>query len=80
MDTLISIGTLAAFAWSLYALFFGHAGMPGMRHGFELTASASDAASNIYLEVAAGGPRSCSPAGTPRNARSVAGRLPRCAR
>lgn len=36
MDTLVSVGTLAAFAWSLWALFFGHAGMPGMRHGFAL--------------------------------------------
>ena len=30
MDTLISVGTLAAFAWSLYALFLGTAGTPGM--------------------------------------------------
>ena len=37
MDTLVSVGTLAAFGWSLWALFFGDAGMPGMRHGFELT-------------------------------------------
>ena len=37
MDTLISLGTLAAFGWSLYALFFGTAGMPGMTHPFELT-------------------------------------------
>ncbi|MEV0226329.1 heavy metal translocating P-type ATPase [Streptomyces sp. NPDC050704] len=54
MDTLISIGTLAAFGWSLWALFFGHAGMPGMRHGFEFTVSRTDGASSIYLEVAAG--------------------------
>jgi len=54
MDTLVSIGTLAAFAWSLYALFFGTAGMPGMRHGFSFTVAASDGAGNIYLEVAAG--------------------------
>jgi Cu+-exporting ATPase len=54
MDTLISIGTLAAFAWSLYALFFGTAGMPGMVHPFELTVSHSDGAGHIYLEVAAG--------------------------
>ncbi|MGH3706241.1 MAG: cation transporter, partial [Agromyces sp.] len=32
MDTLVSLGTLTAFAWSLWALFFGHAGMPGMTH------------------------------------------------
>ncbi|MGW0564345.1 heavy metal translocating P-type ATPase [Streptomyces sp. NPDC003016] len=55
MDTLVSVGTLAAFGWSLWALFFGHAGMPGMRHGFELTASQrTDGASTVYLEVAAG--------------------------
>ncbi|MER6912547.1 heavy metal translocating P-type ATPase [Streptomyces sp. NPDC000594] len=54
MDTLVSVGTLAAFAWSLYALFWGHAGMPGMTHPFELTISRSDGASNIYLEAAAG--------------------------
>lgn len=54
MDTLISVGTLAAFGWSLWALFLGHAGMPGMRHGFDLTVSRTDAASTIYLEVAAG--------------------------
>jgi Cu+-exporting ATPase len=54
MDTLVSIGTLAAFAWSLYALFFGTAGMPGMTHPFELTVARSDGAENIYLEAAAG--------------------------
>uniref|UniRef100_UPI00158AC226 heavy metal translocating P-type ATPase n=1 Tax=Microbacterium tenebrionis TaxID=2830665 RepID=UPI00158AC226 len=54
MDTLISMGTIAAFGWSLYALFFGTAGMPGMTHPFEFTLSRSDGASNIYLEVAAG--------------------------
>ena len=53
MDTLISIGTLAALGWSLYALFFGDAGHPGMTHGFELTISRTDGASNIYLEAAA---------------------------
>ncbi|MFE7043820.1 heavy metal translocating P-type ATPase [Streptomyces atratus] len=54
MDTLISMGTAAAFLWSLYALFFGSAGTPGMTHPFELTLAPSDGASNIYLEVAAG--------------------------
>ncbi|MEW2138472.1 heavy metal translocating P-type ATPase [Streptomyces sp. NPDC005409] len=54
MDTLVSVGTLAAFAWSLWALFFGHAGMPGMRHGFSFTISRTDGSSAIYLEVAAG--------------------------
>ncbi|MFE7461484.1 heavy metal translocating P-type ATPase [Streptomyces sp. NPDC057554] len=54
MDTLVSMGTLAAFGWSLWALFLGDAGMPGMRHGFDLTVSRADASSMIYLEVAAG--------------------------
>ncbi|MFH9563208.1 heavy metal translocating P-type ATPase, partial [Streptomyces globisporus] len=54
MDTLVSLGTLAAFGWSLWALFLGDAGMPGMRHGFDLTVSRADATSTIYLEVAAG--------------------------
>ncbi|MGC9501311.1 heavy metal translocating P-type ATPase [Streptomyces sp. WG7] len=54
MDTLVSLGTLAAFGWSLWALFFGDAGMPGMRHGFDLTVSRTDGASTIYLEAAAG--------------------------
>ena len=54
MDTLISIGTLAAFGWSLYALFLGTAGEPGMRHGFDLTLQRSDGTANIYLEVGAG--------------------------
>ncbi|HEY9310213.1 MAG TPA: cation transporter, partial [Microbacterium sp.] len=54
MDTLVSLGVLAAFLWSLYALFLGTAGEPGMTHGFELTVAPSDGAGNIYLEVAAG--------------------------
>ncbi|MFH9735329.1 heavy metal translocating P-type ATPase [Streptomyces sp. NPDC017260] len=54
MDTLISVGTSAAFLWSLWALFFGTAGMPGMTHPFELTIARSDGAGNIYLEAAAG--------------------------
>jgi Cu+-exporting ATPase len=54
MDTLISIGTLTAFAWSLYALFLGTAGEPGMTHAFEFSLAPSDGAANIYLEVAAG--------------------------
>ncbi|HNC16247.1 MAG TPA: heavy metal translocating P-type ATPase, partial [Solirubrobacterales bacterium] len=54
MDTLVTIGISAAFFWSLYALFFGTAGEPGMTHPFEITVAPSDGASNIYLEVAAG--------------------------
>jgi P-type Cu+ transporter len=51
MDTLVSVGTLAAFGWSVWALFLGDAGMPGMTHPFSLTARGGDA---IYLEAAAG--------------------------
>ena len=54
MDTLISVGTLAALAWSVYALFLGTAGELGMTHPFELTIRRSDGAGNIYLEAAAG--------------------------
>ncbi|WP_405838514.1 heavy metal translocating P-type ATPase [Streptomyces platensis] len=54
MDTLVSLGTLAAFGWSVWALFLGDAGMPGMRHGFDLTVSRADAGTQIYLEAAAG--------------------------
>jgi Cu+-exporting ATPase len=54
MDTLVSLGTLAAFGWSLWALFFGDAGRPGMRDSFRLTVSRMDGASTIYLEVASG--------------------------
>jgi Cu+-exporting ATPase len=51
MDTLISVGVLAAFGWSLWALFFGTAGEPGMRMGFSLFASGHG--DELYLEVAA---------------------------
>ncbi|HSP52609.1 MAG TPA: heavy metal translocating P-type ATPase, partial [Cryobacterium sp.] len=54
MDTLITVGTLSSFGWSLYALFFGMAGMTGMQHSFEFTISRGDASGNIYLEVSAG--------------------------
>jgi len=54
MDTLVSLGTLAALGWSLYAFFWGHAGMPGMTHAFELTVERGRGADDIYLEVAAG--------------------------
>ncbi|MEU6847426.1 heavy metal translocating P-type ATPase [Streptomyces sp. NPDC046716] len=54
MDTLISLGTSAAFLWSLWALFLGTAGTPGMTHPFELTIGRGDGAGNIYLEAAAG--------------------------
>ena len=43
MDTLVSVGVLAAFGWSLCALFFGTAGEPGMTHPFELSSTAPTA-------------------------------------
>ena len=52
MDTLISVGVLAAFAWSLYALFIGDAGMPGMTMPFDLVPERGAGADEIYLEVA----------------------------
>ena len=52
MDTLVSVGVLAAFGWSLYALFFGTAGEPGMRMSFSLISQRGSGASEIYLEVA----------------------------
>ncbi len=54
MDTLISLGTLAALGWSVYALFWGTAGTTGMTHPFELTVERTDGSGNIYLEAAAG--------------------------
>ncbi|MBK0421944.1 copper-translocating P-type ATPase [Leucobacter sp. CSA2] len=54
MDTLVSVGTAAAYLWSLYALFLGTAGEKGMTHAFELTIHPHDGSGNIYLEVAAG--------------------------
>ena len=52
MDTLISVGTLAAFGWSVYALFWGEAGTPGMKMGFTLTLERGAGASELYFEVA----------------------------
>jgi P-type Cu+ transporter len=54
MDTLISMGTLAAFGWSVYALFWGSAGMTGMKHSFDFTVERGGGSGNIYLEAAAG--------------------------
>ncbi|MBF4553889.1 heavy metal translocating P-type ATPase [Corynebacterium suicordis] len=54
MDTLITVGTMSAFAWSLVALFFGSAGEPGMTHGWSLFPEHSHPLGQIYLEVAAG--------------------------
>ena len=54
MDTLVTLGTGAAFAWSVWALVAGSAGTLGMRHGFDLTLSPDGAADAVYFEVAAG--------------------------
>ncbi|WP_374456974.1 heavy metal translocating P-type ATPase [Nocardioides sp.] len=54
MDTLVSVGVLAAFGWSLWALFLGTAGEPGMTHPFRIAIDRTDGAGNIYLEAAAG--------------------------
>ncbi len=53
MDTLVSMGTLAAYFWSVYALFFGGAGEIGMRHEFTFMLGRQDASENVYFEAAA---------------------------
>ena len=53
MDTLISLGTLSAWLWSLYALFIGDAGMTGMTMEFSLIPEQGGGTDDIYLEVAA---------------------------
>jgi Cu+-exporting ATPase len=52
MDTLISVGTIAAWLWSLYALFLGDAGLNGMRMPFDLIPSSGGGSNEIYLETA----------------------------
>ncbi len=52
MDTLVSLGTVTAMAWSIFAMLFGHAGMIGMKHEFELTLSRQDALGFVYFEAA----------------------------
>ena len=54
MDTLVSMGVLAAYGWSLVALFYGSAGEIGMTHAFELTVQRGDGLDSIYLETATG--------------------------
>lgn len=54
MDTLVSLGITAAMCWSLYAMWFGHAGEIGMTHGFEWRPVAQSGLGNVYFEVAAG--------------------------
>ncbi len=53
MDTLVSLGTLAAWGWSVIALFFLGAGDPGMRMGFDLLPTRGQEGTHLYLEVAA---------------------------
>jgi len=72
MDTLISVGTLAAWAWSLYALFLGEAGQTGMTMSFDLLPDRGGGTDEIYLEVAAVVTAFISPAVTSRHARSAA--------
>ena len=52
MDTLVSMGTLAAFGWSVYALFGGDAGTPGMKMGFTIRLARGAGRNELYLEVA----------------------------
>ena len=54
MDTLISLGTLAAFGWSAYALLFGVAGEIGFTHPFEFRLARHAPTANLYLEAAVG--------------------------
>jgi len=54
MDTLVSLGTLSAYLWSLWALFFGDAGMPGMTMSFSFTVTRGAGADAVYFEVASG--------------------------
>ncbi|WP_425307703.1 heavy metal translocating P-type ATPase [Ammonicoccus fulvus] len=53
MDTLISMGSLAAYIWSVVAMLFGHAGMIGMKHEISFALERSDGFGNIYFEAAA---------------------------
>ncbi|MFF3733990.1 heavy metal translocating P-type ATPase [Streptomyces sp. NPDC002476] len=56
MDTLVSLGVLASFCWSAYALFLGGAGVSGMRMPFSLVPSSSDGMAHVYLEATVGVP------------------------
>ncbi|MFE9726809.1 heavy metal translocating P-type ATPase [Streptomyces sp. NPDC005794] len=56
MDTLVSLGVVASFCWSAYALFLGGAGEPGMRMPFSLLPSASEGVAHVYLEATVGVP------------------------
>ncbi|GAU70176.1 putative copper-transporting ATPase CopA [Streptomyces sp. NBRC 110611] len=56
MDTLVSLGVVASFGWSGYALFLGGAGAPGMTMPFSLLPTAGDGTAHLYLEAAVGVP------------------------
>ena len=77
MDTLITIGVLAAYGWSMYALFLGTAGKPGTRHGFSFTVQAMGGATPSTWRWPPGSPRPSSPAVTSRSGPSAAP-APRC--
>lgn len=54
MDTLISVGTLAAYLWSAFCLIFGNAGTLGMKHPFSLHLVRADSLDAVYFEAACG--------------------------
>jgi Cu+-exporting ATPase len=51
MDTLISIGTIAAWAWSVLSLLFLDAGVPGMRHELSLLPERGGPTGDVYFEA-----------------------------
>ncbi|MGI8728623.1 MAG: heavy metal translocating P-type ATPase [Solirubrobacteraceae bacterium] len=51
MDTLISIGTIAAWSWSVVSLFFLGAGDPGLRHELSLVPTRGGPAGDVYFEI-----------------------------
>ena len=53
MDTLVSLGVIAATGWSLWALVLGGAGHIGMRMSMELLPRAQGHAAHMYFESAA---------------------------
>jgi P-type Cu+ transporter len=56
MDTLVSLGVIASYLWSVYALYFGGAGDPDMRMPFSWLPSADGGTAHVYLEAAVGVP------------------------
>jgi P-type Cu+ transporter len=72
MDTLISMGVIAGYGWSLYALFLGDAGMTGMKMGFDLVTDPSEGTSHITWRSPPQSRRSSWPAATSRRVPSAA--------